>query len=290
MILEVERAASDLRRGHPIMLTGAGKRLLRVTPGETAPNAGALADPGHPAVQLMKLAGLLPKAVIEEISENNQEDMLIVSAAAIQSYPLTLAASLQKVSEARVPLKGTEHARVIAFRPRFGHEEHLAVIIGDPLSLPAPYVRIHSSCVTGDVFGSLRCDCGNQLHKAIDIIHTQGAGVIVYLSQEGRGIGIANKLRAYALQDQGMDTVEANEALGFAADERDFALAAEMLKALGIARITLLTNNPGKIEALGYYGIEVAKREPLVTEATAHNKRYLDTKAQKLGHQLCNIE
>ena len=285
IILEVERAASDLRRGQPVMLTGFEAYPLYITSGEYKQGGGPVTDSRHPAVQLMKLAGLLPQAIVETTRADKQPDLLTVSMDAIRQYPAMLASSLEKISEAQVPMKGAENAQVIAFRPRFGHEEHLAVVIGDLSTQPAPYVRIHSSCVTGDVFGSVRCDCGNQLHKAIDIIHAQGGGVVLYLSQEGRGIGIANKLRAYALQDKGMDTVEANEALGFAADERDFELAAAMLKQLKIHRLILLTNNPEKVRAISFYGIEVVRREPLVTEINSHNQTYLETKILKLGHQ-----
>ena len=283
-VLEVERAISDLRRGQPVLLVGLEPVPLSVRSGEHWPDARALTDPQHPAVRLMKLAGLLPRAAVETHAGGN-EGLLTVSAETIAQYPQALAEALIKVSEARVPLKGAENARVIAFRPRFGHEEHLAVVIGEPQNHPAPYVRIHSSCVTGDVFGSLRCDCGGQLHKALEIIAKAGTGAILYLSQEGRSIGIANKLRAYRLQDEGLDTVEANEALGFAADERDFALAGRMLAELGLMRITLLTNNPDKIEAIRAQGIVVEKRLPLVVEANLYNERYLDTKALKLGHQ-----
>ncbi len=165
-----------------------------------------------------------------------------------------------------------------------GHEEHLAVIVGDINSVQAPLVRLHSSCVTGDIFASLRCDCGPQLHMALRAIAQEGVGAVLYLSQEGRGIGIANKLRAYALQDAGMDTVEANLALGFEADERDFAIAAGMLKQLGINAVTLLTNNPLKQEELAKYGITVAARRDVSTRPTQQNKAYLDTKAVKMGH------
>jgi GTP cyclohydrolase II len=283
-ILEVERAVSDLRRGQPIMLTGAGAAPLSVASGEHFPGKPALTDAQHPAVHLMKLAGLLPRAVVEPLP-GDTAGMFVVSASAIAQYPAALAEALVRVSEANVPLKGMQNAKVIAFRPRFGHEEHLAVIIGNPEAMTAPYVRIHSSCVTGDVFGSLRCDCGGQLQKAVEIITAAGGGAVIYLNQEGRGIGIANKLRAYALQDKGMDTVQANEALGFAPDERDFALAARMLNDLGLKRITLLTNNPVKIEAISAHGIIVEARAPLTVEANAHNERYLDTKALKMGHQ-----
>ncbi len=283
-VLEVERAISDLRRGQPVILEGVGSKRLNVVSGEHFPEAAAITDAEHPAVRLMKYAGLLPRAVVTPLSADDA-GMLTVSATAIAQYPVALAGSLVKVSEANVSLKGAQDAKVIAFRPRFGHEEHLAVVIGDPRKQTAPYVRIHSSCVTGDVFGSLRCDCGSQLHKAIEIIEAAGGGAIVYLSQEGRGIGIANKLRAYALQDTGLDTVEANEALGFAPDERDFALAATILNMLELKRITLLTNNPEKVAGVSAHGITVEKRAPLVVEINPHNEKYLGTKALKLGHQ-----
>lgn len=283
IILEVERVASDLRRGQSVILAQSEGDIL-IASGEHRAGASVVRDPAHPGVKLLKLAGLLPTLVIESMPKDTG-DFLRVSAKAIDAYPATLAQSLVQVSEANVPLASAENVRVIAFRPRFGHEEHLAVVIGNPASLDAPFVRVHSSCVTGDVFGSLRCDCGSQLDKSVEMIKAQGAGAILYLSQEGRGIGIANKLRAYNLQDKGMDTVEANVALGFAADERDFALAAGMLRHLGMKRVTLLTNNPVKVDSLTRHGIEVVRREPLAIPSNMHNKQYLDTKASKLGHQ-----
>lgn len=285
IILEVERAASDLRRGEAVILKNKKGTYFRVSSLEHHPKNKAVSDPRHAAVKLMKLAGLLPGAVVEPLKILNNADLLVVSEEAIAAYPASLAATLEKVSEASVPLFDAEDARVIAFRARFGHEEHLAVIIGNYKAQKVPYVRIHSSCVTGDVFGSLRCDCGEQLKKAVLFMHKQGGGIILYLGQEGRGIGIANKLRAYQLQDNGMDTVEANVALGFEADERDFAIAATMLKALAIKKVRLLTNNPVKLQQLELYGIKVEKREPLVTEANRHNRQYIATKARKMGHQ-----
>jgi len=282
IILTVERAASDLRRKNIVKLIMQNKQILLIKSGEYFA-VGEKLDPfDHPAVKLMKIAGLLPIAVIAEAAEG---DFLSVEEAAINQYPQDLAACLEKVSEAKVPLKNAESARIIAFRPKFGHDEHLAIIIGDPASEPAPWVRVHSSCVTGDVLASLRCDCGNQLQKAIAMMSEKGAGVLLYLSQEGRGIGIANKLRAYCLQDGGLDTLQANEALGFAGDERDFAVAAKMLKQLGIAKISLLTNNPLKITALGDLGIQIVERIPLISEKNIHNENYLLTKAEKMGHQ-----
>lgn len=286
IILQVERAASDLRRGQPVILTGAGKKDLLVRPGEYLPGEKAETDNNHPAVRLLKIGGLLPRAVVENVPAHSGDEFLTVPADAVMGYPEALAASLERISEARVPLETAENTRIVAFRPRFGHHEHLAVIVGQPERLDAPYVRVHSSCITGDLLGSMRCDCGSQLQKALKEIGVQKHGAIIYLSQEGRGINIANKLRAYELQDKGMDTVEANEALGFLPDERDYALAAEMLRQLGLRKITLLTNNPTKIKALADHGIEVVRREPVVTEITAHNREYLRTKAVKMGHHL----
>ena len=281
-ILQVERAAEDLRRGQSVIVSYQGQKAL-ITADEYRQADNAISDGHHPAVKLLKIAGLLPQAVIEDASLA-PEHALIVTEEAISYYPQALAAALEKVSQANVPLPYVGNARIIAFRPRFGHQEHLAILVGVPEKQDAPYVRLHSSCITGDVLGSLRCDCGTQLHKALEMIGTQQHGAILYLSQEGRGISIANKLRAYALQDQGMDTVEANEALGFFADERDFSVAVEMLKQLGLQKIVLMTNNPAKIKALAAQGIEVLRREPLVTETTEHNRKYLTTKAAKMGH------
>lgn len=286
IILHVERAANDLRRGQPVILRLEDGASLLVASGEYMPQEKHITDGAHPAVKLMKIGGLLPQAVILETPKSGQGDFLAVTEAEIQAYPAQLAASLEQVSEARVPLEDAQEAKIVAFRPRFGHQEHLAIVVGEPQKDEAAYVRLHSSCITGDVLGSLRCDCGNQLRHALAIIGERKSGAVLYLSQEGRGISIANKLRAYQLQDEGMDTVEANEALGFLADERDFAVAAEMLKQLGISKVVLLTNNPGKMKALAAHGIEVVRREPVITEANVHNRKYLDTKAEKLGHHL----
>jgi GTP cyclohydrolase II len=281
-ILEVERAANDLRRGESVLIVLENEQTIGVASAEYLPGQPFITDSTHPAVKLMKIAGLLPQAVLSQ--ETPEAGHFRVSERAIADYPQALATSLVKVSEAHVPLSVTDRARVIAFRPRFGHEEHLAVVIGDAEKTDAPYVRLHSSCVTGDMFGSLRCDCGDQLKRALETLAERQAGVLLYLSQEGRGIGIANKLRAYCLQDEGMDTVQANLALGFEADERNFALAAAMLRQLGIFRITLLTNNPLKQTMLEQAGIEVAARASLVIEANRHNEGYLATKAAKMGH------
>ncbi|MDE3037355.1 MAG: GTP cyclohydrolase II, partial [Pseudomonadota bacterium] len=187
------------------------------------------------------------------------------------------------LAKAPLPIKGAEQATLTCFRTRWGTSTHLALIVGNPAA-DASLVRIHSSCVTGDILGSLRCDCGSQLQLALEQITQAGSGIFIYLHQEGRGIGIANKLRAYALQEKGLDTYEANLMLGFDEDERDFALAAGILKKLGVKKIRLMTNNPGKLKALEKAGITIAERVPLVAESGRHNHSYLEAKAKKSGH------
>lgn len=175
--------------------------------------------------------------------------------------------------------------RVVAFRIDGEDVEHTALVHGElPRSGEGVVVRIHSECLTGDAFGSLRCDCRDQLERAMDEIATLDHGVILYLRQEGRGIGLANKIKAYALQDAGLDTVEANEALGFRSDERDYGVAAKMLKALGIRSVRLLSNNPEKIRSLEFHGVRVSGRLPIVARPNAHNMRYLETKRVRSGH------
>ena len=194
------------------------------------------------------------------------------------------AESLSVVSEARVPLETAEHARVVAFRPRDGGIEHLAIIVGDLDPEVPALIRLHSECFTGDLMGSLRCDCGNQLRGAISEMDKAGSGILLYLAQEGRGIGLVNKLRAYQLQDAGFDTVDANLQLGFDSDERNYLPAAQMLRLLGVKRVRLMTNNPTKVAALTLHGIEVFERVPHVFAANEHNNGYLRTKATKSGH------
>jgi len=195
-------------------------------------------------------------------------------------------AGLTRVAEARVPLTDAEDARLVAFRPGDGGSEHLAILIGTPDPASPVLVRLHSACFTGDVLSSLRCDCGDQLRGAIAAIAEAGGGALLYLAQEGRGIGLVNKLRAYQLQDAGFDTLDANEQLGFDADERVYLPAAEMLRQLGFLTVRLLTNNPDKVAALQRYGIKIAERVPHVFPANGHNERYLRTKATRSGHLL----
>ena len=245
------------------------------------------------AVELSKLARLLPAAVTAPLRLESAVrvaewaracDLLDVSIAAVEGYQVAAARSLRIVSEARVPLAGAENARVIAFRPSDGGTEHLAIIIGEPPRDRPVLTRLHSECFTGDLLGSLRCDCGDQLRGAIAEIARHGHGLLIYLAQEGRGIGLVNKLRAYRLQDRGADTFEANEQLGFDADERVYLPAAEMLRQLGFREVRLMTNNPAKMAALAHCGISVVERVPHVFPANSHNDRYLEAKAAKFGH------
>lgn len=235
-------------------------------------------------VTLAKLARLLPAALIVEVGATAAADVPAVQASSIQSYMTIAAHSLTQVSEARVPLENAENARVLAFRPRDGGIEHLAIIVGDLHPAEPVLVRLHSECFTGDLVGSLRCDCGNQLRGAIGEMATAGSGILLYLAQEGRGIGLVNKLRAYQLQDAGFDTVDANLQLGFDSDERNYLPAAQILRLLGVSRVKLMTNNPAKVTALGNCGIEVVERVPHIYPSNQHNDAYLKVKAKKSGH------
>jgi len=240
---------------------------------------------------LANLAALLPAALVLRIGRAEaalfarRGDLAAIEAAAVFSRHAA-EAGLERVTEARVPLGEAENARLIAFRPRDGGTEHLAIMIGAPDPAAPVLVRLHSECFTGDLLASLRCDCGDQLRGAIAAIARAGDGVLLYLAQEGRGIGLVNKLRAYRLQDAGFDTLDANEQLGFDADERVYLPAAEMLRQLGFGTVRLLTNNPDKVAALERYGIRVAERVPHVFPSNGHNERYLRTKATRSGHLL----
>ncbi|MBL6941366.1 MAG: GTP cyclohydrolase II, partial [Rhodospirillales bacterium] len=240
-----------------------------------------------------KIARLLPAALVAEISDPDAEDvdawairhgLLIVDAGDVFQYEHTQARTLKAVSEASVPLLDSQDSRIIAFRPDDGGLEHLAIIIGAPDDAQPVLTRLHSECFTGDLLGSLRCDCGDQLRGAINEIASAGGGVLLYLAQEGRGIGLVNKLRAYELQDRGFDTMDANEQLGFDADERIYLPAAEMLRQLGFSAVRLMTNNPAKIEALRACGVEIVERVEHAFPANQHNEQYLKTKAARGGH------
>jgi GTP cyclohydrolase II len=242
---------------------------LRPVPLDCAPSAGA-------ALALARSAGLLPAVWIVSTD----------AAASVAADDVTgedLKPAVEIVARARLPLEGIPATQIIAFRASDDGQEHVALLIGAPGGKP-PLVRLHSECLTGDVFGSLKCDCGPQLKEALKIIGKAGGGVLLYLRQEGRGIGLANKLRAYALQDRGLDTVDANRRLGFADDERDYSHAAAMLRALGIEQVRLLTNNPNKVAGLEAAGIKVVERVAHHMPANPHNADYLATKRKKSGH------
>ncbi len=310
LLLTPVRAAALLRRpiapaGAAIAFRTAGLLDPATLLGMADPTAAQLlADPPElaavpklapAAIGLAKLARLLPAALaapVAAVARARAETLglLTVSADDVASYPDTAALSLQRVAEAQVPLEAAENARVVAFRAADGGIEHLAILIGEPghrpADGPAPLVRLHSECFTGDLLGSLRCDCGPQLRLALQRIGAEGVGALIYLAQEGRGIGLTSKLRAYALQDRGLDTVDANRALGWQADERNFMVAATILEQLGIKRLRLLTNNPDKLAALSACGIEIAGRETLQVAPNGVNDHYLATKARRFGHLL----
>jgi GTP cyclohydrolase II len=237
------------------------------------------------AVKLAKLAGLLPAAIVIA-APKKPKDAREIAAADILSYDSEIIRTLTLVSRARVPLEGAEQTELAAFRPKDGGPEHYAIIIGAPATPGPVLTRLHSECFTGDLLGSLKCDCGNQLRGAIETISKAGGGILLYLAQEGRGIGLINKLRAYRLQDQGFDTIQANERLGFEADERLYGIAAKMLTMLGYRKVRLLTNNPDKVAALAAAGIEVVERVRHAFPDNDHNRAYLKTKAEKAGHLL----
>lgn len=232
------------------------------------------------ALRLARLAGILP-AYFVAIADGPSEAE--VSAAAIADYDDAI--HLAIATRARLPVSASETAEIVAFRSPDEPREHVALIVGKRDASP-PVIRLHSECLTGDVLGSLKCDCGPQLHEALHQIADAPWGILLYLRQEGRGIGLVNKLRAYALQDQGFDTVDANVRLGFAIDARDFSVAARMLDLLGVGQVRLLTNNPQKVAGLEAAGIQVTERLPIILPANPHNERYLATKRDRTGHQL----
>jgi len=242
------------------------------------------------AIELAKLARLLPAIACFPIGPREgaliarREGIIEVGLDQVFAHRTVLARTLRQVAEANVPLADAEHTRILAFRPDDGGTDHLAILIGDPKGPEPVLARIHSECFTGDLLGSLRCDCGDQLRGAIKAIAEAGSGIVIYLAQEGRGIGLVNKLRAYKLQDTGFDTVDANLQLGFDADERVYQPAAEILRQLGFDKVRLMTNNPEKVAALAQHDIEIVERVPSIFPSNNHNKNYLATKAKRSGH------
>ena len=240
------------------------------------------------ALTLAKRARLTPALLLVQPSavallQVEAAQLLSVSCAEVQRMQHHAAFSLRRVSDAQVPIAAHADCTLVLFREDHGAAEHVAIVVGTPDFSQPVAVRLHSSCLTGDLLGSLRCDCGDQLRRAIDRLAETG-GVLLYLEQEGRSIGLANKLRAYRLQDDGLDTIDADRSLGFMADERDYRAAVAMLDALGITRIRLLTNNPKKIAALAAGGIEVVERLALHGPVNPHNARYIETKQARAGH------
>ncbi|RLJ51906.1 GTP cyclohydrolase II [Litoreibacter meonggei] len=247
------------------------------------------ADDARLAIQLTKDARLLPAVVMTPLDSPFEyaarHCLTALDADALARISAT-PSPLHPLVSARLPLEVSEAGRLHVFRPEDGGEEHYAIEIGQPSRSAPVLTRLHSACFTGDLLGSLKCDCGPQLRGALAQMGAEGQGVLLYLNQEGRGIGLANKMRAYSLQDQGFDTVEANHRLGFEDDERDFRIGAGILKSMGFSKIKLLTNNPAKLAMLEANGLEVVKRVPLKVGETRHNADYLATKAAKSGHLL----
>lgn len=288
-----DKPAIALKLAQPLTDPESLKRAADPTLEQILPRFETVPAPeeAEAALILGKLARLLPAMVAAPVrpgwaSRKEGADLLSVPAADLLSYPLELASTLHQVADVQVPLDDARDARLIAFRALDQGIEHMAILVGQPETQEAPLVRVHSECFTGDLLGSLRCDCGPQLRGAIARMGQEGHGVVLYLAQEGRGIGLINKLRAYTLQDQGLDTLDANKALGWQADERNFHIAAAMLEALGISKIRLLTNNPEKLESLAACGITITERVAHEFAPNGVNNNYLETKAKRFGHLL----
>ncbi|MCK9357865.1 MAG: bifunctional 3,4-dihydroxy-2-butanone-4-phosphate synthase/GTP cyclohydrolase II [Dehalococcoidia bacterium] len=298
-------SAGDRARTVSVVLDPASTASDLARPGHVFPirarEGGVLARAGHTEaiVDLARMAGLYPAGVICEIMNEDgtmarlpqleqvaeQYGLRIIAIRDLISYRCRHERLVKRVAEAKLPTRYGEFL-AIAFKSSVDTNEHVALVKGDVTNGSPVLVRVHSECLTGDVFGSCRCDCGDQVGLAMNLINQEGRGVLLYMRQEGRGIGFHNKLRAYELQDKGMDTVEANLALGFPPDLRDYGVGAQILADLGLHKIRLLTNNPRKVIGLESYGIEIVETVPVIVPANPHNARYLRTKQEKLGHHL----
>ena len=298
-------SAADRARTVQVLIDRQTKPADLVMPGHMFPlrarDGGVLVRAGQTeaVVDLCKMAGLYPGGVCCEMMKQDgtmsrlpdlrrfatRHKLKIISVEQLIAYRKLKEKLIERVAETVIP---TEYGQwdAIAYSSPIDADEHLALVMGDITGPEPVLVRVHSQCLTSDVFGSQRCDCGDQLHAAMSMIAGEGRGVIVYMRQEGRGIGLHNKLRAYALQDKGMDTVEANVALGFPADRRDYGIGMQILVDLGVGKIRILTNNPAKRAGLEGYGLELVERVPIITKPNAHNIRYLETKRVKMGHDL----
>ncbi len=298
-------SAADRARTVSVLVDEKSTAADLVRPGHMFPleavEGGVLRRPGHTeaSVDLCRLAGLKPAGVICEVLREDGNmarlDELLPFARQHKLKATSVAAIIQHRRQTEKLIELEEEInfptdlglfRLRMYRSTMDDKCHLALVMGEPGRAAAPAVRVHSECLTGDAFGSLRCDCGPQLRTAMEMIAQEQCGVLLYMRQEGRGIGLAQKIRAYALQESGLDTVEANEQLGFEADARDYSLAAQMLLDLGIHQCRLITNNPLKISGLETYGVGVAERIPLHAGASTHNERYMETKKVKMGHLL----
>ncbi len=279
-------AISHLCRQNGLVITGKNGKQIAIYPAELLnekERAKYKLTTSPTLIKLAKRAGLLPALVVLPTS-NITANWSNFSEKALEQALEQTGDKIFETARAKLPIDGAEDSTIISFREQGDEAVHLALIIGKSKNNKLPLVRVHSSCVTGDLLGSLRCDCGDQLKLAIAAIKKESYGVLLYLNQEGRGIGITNKLRAYKLQEQGMDTYSANHELGFESDERDFTVAGSILKSLGISKINLLSNNPHKVAEIRKQGIIVSKRMPLIAKPSKHNRAYITAKSQKAGH------